>query len=105
MLRFVSKTSIAKSIATALGRKFYKFSVGGLSDVSEIKGHRRTYLGAAPGKPVTALKACGTINPLILVDEVKCISQCKIIYYFASYYVFRLIRWAEVIKEILPLPY
>ncbi len=66
----VGKTSIATSIATALDRKFYRFSVGGLSDVSEIKGHRRTYIGAMPGKPIQALKSTNSANPLILIDEI-----------------------------------
>jgi len=66
----VGKTSIAKSVANALGRKFYRFSVGGLSDVAEIKGHRRTYVGAMPGKVVMALKETQTNNPLILIDEI-----------------------------------
>lgn len=52
----VGKTSIGKSIANSLGRKFFRFSVGGLSDVAEIKGHRRTYIGAMPGKLVQCLK-------------------------------------------------
>ncbi|KAL3919177.1 MAG: hypothetical protein SGILL_003886 [Bacillariaceae sp.] len=64
------KTSIAKSVAEALGREFYRFSVGGLSNVSEIKGHRRTYVGAMPGKIIQSLKTTGTFNPLILIDEI-----------------------------------
>mmetsp|Transcript_18326 Transcript_18326/g.26895 ORF Transcript_18326/g.26895 Transcript_18326/m.26895 type:complete len:1034 (-) Transcript_18326:176-3277(-) len=64
------KTSIGKSVADALGRKFYRFSVGGLSDVSEIKGHRRTYVGAMPGKLIQCLKSIGTSNPLVLIDEI-----------------------------------
>lgn len=66
----VGKTSIGKSIARALGREFYRFSVGGLTDVAEIKGHRRTYVGAMPGKVVQALKKVQTENPLILIDEI-----------------------------------
>jgi len=66
----VGKTSIASCIADALGRKFYRFSVGGLSDVSEIKGHRRTYVCAMPGKMIQCLKNTGSMNPLILIDEI-----------------------------------
>ncbi|KAL9248245.1 hypothetical protein vseg_021589 [Gypsophila vaccaria] len=66
----VGKTSIGRSIARALNRKFYRFSVGGLSDVAEIKGHRRTYIGAMPGKLVQCLKNVGTANPLVLIDEI-----------------------------------
>ncbi|GAB2229000.1 hypothetical protein Droror1_Dr00023134 [Drosera rotundifolia] len=66
----VGKTSIGRSIARALNRKFYRFSVGGLSDVAEIKGHRRTYIGAMPGKMVQCLKTVGTANPLVLIDEI-----------------------------------
>lgn len=66
----VGKTSVAKSIANALDRTFFRFSVGGLSDVAELKGHRRTYVGAMPGKAVQALKKTKTENPLILIDEI-----------------------------------
>lgn len=64
------KTSIARSVAASLGREFYRFSVGGLSDVSEIKGHRRTYIGAMPGKIMQCLKATKTSNPVVLIDEI-----------------------------------
>ena len=53
-----------------MNRKFYRFSVGGLTDIAEIKGHRRTYIGAMPGKPILCLKSTGTSNPLILIDEI-----------------------------------
>ncbi|EGE08777.1 lon proteinase, partial [Trichophyton equinum CBS 127.97] len=69
------KTSIGKSIARALNREYYRFSVGGLTDVAEIKGHRRTYVGALPGRIIQALKKCQTENPLILIDEVDKIGR------------------------------
>lgn len=64
------KTSIGRSVAKALNREFYRFSVGGMSDVAEIKGHRRTYIGAMPGKFVQALKIAKTANPVIMIDEI-----------------------------------
>ena len=66
----VGKTSIGKSIAECLGREFYRFSVGGMRDEAEIKGHRRTYIGAMPGKLVQALKDVKVENPVIMLDEV-----------------------------------
>lgn len=66
----VGKTSIGKSIARSLSRQFFRFSVGGMTDVAEIKGHRRTYIGALPGRIIQALKKCQTQNPLILIDEI-----------------------------------
>ncbi|MGI9283932.1 MAG: endopeptidase La [Pseudomonadales bacterium] len=66
----VGKTSIGRSIADALGREFYRFSLGGMRDEAEIKGHRRTYIGAMPGKLVLALKQVAVSNPVIMLDEI-----------------------------------
>ncbi|XP_044110395.1 lon protease homolog, mitochondrial [Neovison vison] len=71
----VGKTSIARSIARALNREYFRFSVGGMTDVAEIKGHRRTYVGAMPGKVIQCLKKTKTENPLILIDEVDKIGR------------------------------
>ncbi|MCB1853793.1 MAG: LON peptidase substrate-binding domain-containing protein, partial [Halieaceae bacterium] len=66
----VGKTSIGRSVADALGREFYRFSLGGMRDEAEIKGHRRTYIGAMPGKFVQALKEVKVANPVIMLDEI-----------------------------------